>query len=68
MSRKSIEVIPWNGGSYFVDVVSAQKLVALGNAKWDGPVRVIRSEDNSKRGEWSKIQSGYCGPLVLQLR
>ncbi len=65
---KHIEVVPATGSSYFVDVISARQLVARGDAKWDGPIMVRRVADGSKRGEWSKIQSGYCGPLVMQLR
>jgi hypothetical protein len=68
MAKHSIEVVPFSGSSYFVDVIAARQLVARGDAKWSGPVCVRRVEDNSKRGEWCKIQSGACGPLVMQLR
>jgi hypothetical protein len=52
---------------YHVKVEDAKRLVAQGDAIWDGPRRVIRIADKSKRGIWQKQQSGFAGPLVLQL-
>ncbi len=68
MSRHEIEVIPFSGSPYFIDVIAAKQLVARGDAKWSGATSVRRLADNSKRGEWKKIQSGYAGPSVMQLR
>lgn len=64
---KPIEVKPSSGSSYHVKVEDAKQLVAQGDAIWDGPRRVIRMADKSKRGIWEPTMSGYAGPLVMQL-
>jgi hypothetical protein len=64
---KKIEVTPSSGSSYYVPVENARQLVAQGDAIWDGPRRLIRIADKSKRGIWEPTMSGYAGPLVMQL-
>jgi hypothetical protein len=62
-----IEVQPSSGSSYHVSTTEAKGIVARGDGYWDGPRRVIRIADSSKRGIWQKVRSGYAGPVVLQL-
>ena len=63
---KNIEVLH-TGSSYFITTAEAKRLTASNQASWDGPKRLKLAPDKSKRDIWEPKQSGYAGPLVLQL-
>jgi hypothetical protein len=62
-----IEVRPYMATPFLISVKDAQRMVGNKDARWDGPKGVIPTPDKSKRDIWEPKQSGYAGPLVLQL-
>jgi hypothetical protein len=56
------------GSPYHVSVQEAKQLVHLGHADWKGPRMVVmKSADLTLRVTWQPRQSGYAGPLVMQV-
>jgi hypothetical protein len=65
---KPIEVIlPDGGSSYHVTVDEAWELVRSKNAHWTGRKQIERGQDDNIKVTWEPRQSGYAGPVVLQV-
>lgn len=66
VSQKIEVLLPDGGTSYYIKLDEAKHLTATNQAIWDGPKRLIRRADESKRGMWVPKMSGDV--VVLQLR
>jgi len=64
---KRIEVLPEKGTKYYITVEQAKRMTANKDAHWLNPRQLRPTPDKSKRDIWEPKQSGYAGPLVLQL-
>jgi len=54
--------------SHYVDVDSAWEQVRIHkNAKWVNAKAIRLTTDRNIGVTWKKLQSGYCGPLVMQV-
>ena len=48
-------------------MAEAQNLTKSGQASWQGPKRIVLGPDRNLKVTWAVRQSGYAGPLVLQV-
>jgi hypothetical protein len=67
IAANTVEVIPTHAKSYTVTVEEAKVLVRNG-AKWKGRNKVYLDSDRIISAPWSPRQSGYAGPLVMQMQ
>jgi hypothetical protein len=52
---------------YYITVEQAKRMTANRDAHWLNPRQLRLTPDKSKRDIWEPKQSGFAGPLVLQL-
>jgi hypothetical protein len=69
ISIAKIEVYnPISDSSYHVPFEQAQHLTKTKQARWQGGKRIILGPDRNLKVTWAPCQSGYAGPLVLQVQ
>ena len=64
-----ILVVPANKHAlqYKVSLLEAKSIVNSGSGIWKGRKTVYLTPDRNERVSWNVRQSGYAGPLVLQV-
>jgi hypothetical protein len=63
-----IEVFnPLSKSSYHIPFEQALQLTTSRQAKWHGGKRIILNPDRNLKVTWAPRQSGYAGPLTLQV-
>ena len=68
IAKKNIAVVnPASGSRYHVTFDEALHLTQTKQAKWEEKGRIILAPDRNISAPWAPRQSGYAGPLVLQM-
>lgn len=58
---------PTSDSSFYVPFEDALQLARENPHKWVGNKRLVLGPDRNLKVTWSPRQSGYAGPLVLQV-
>ena len=58
---------PVSGSSYYVPPEQAIELARENPHKWESSKRLILGPDRNVKVTWEPRESGYAGPLVLQV-